>query len=47
MSTLEFNKNEDHIKLLISKFRRKENEIHLGGGKDKIKKQHKKAKFRG
>ncbi len=45
MSTLEFNKNEDHIKLLISKFRRKENEIHLGGGKDKIKKQHKKGKL--
>ncbi len=45
MSNLEFNKNEDHIRLLISKFKRKESEIYLGGGKNKISKQHAKGKL--
>jgi acetyl-CoA carboxylase carboxyltransferase component len=37
---LEFNKNEDKIKLMISEMERKLQEISLGGGKKKIEKQH-------
>ncbi|NND94149.1 MAG: acyl-CoA carboxylase subunit beta [Flavobacteriales bacterium] len=38
--TLEFNKNEDHIRLLISKLERELDKIYLGGGQKKIDKQH-------
>ncbi len=37
---LEFNKNEDKIKLMISEMERKLQEVYLGGGKKKIDKQH-------
>jgi 3-methylcrotonyl-CoA carboxylase beta subunit len=37
---LEFNKNEDKIKLLISDMERRLQQIYLGGGKKKIEKQH-------
>ena len=37
---LEFNKNEDHIKLLISQMQKKLEKIYLGGGKSKIEKQN-------
>ena len=42
---LDFNKNEDAMKLLISKMDRKLQEIHLGGGEKKINKQHAKGKM--
>ncbi len=42
---LEFNKNEDSIKLLISKLARKKKEIDLGGGKAKIEKHKAKGKM--
>ena len=45
MTDLEFNKNDDKMRLLISEMRRKHENISLGGGKDKIKKQHKKGKL--
>ena len=37
---LEFNKNEDHLKLLIAEMNQKLEKIHLGGGQKKIDKQH-------
>ena len=37
---LEFNKNDDRMRLLISEMKRKHANICLGGGKNKIKKQH-------
>jgi acetyl-CoA carboxylase carboxyltransferase component len=40
-----FNKNEDEIKLMISNLNKKLNEIYLGGGKEKIKKQKAKGKL--
>lgn len=43
--TLEFNKNEDKMKLLISEMNQKLQKIYLGGGKDKIAKQHEKGKL--
>jgi 3-methylcrotonyl-CoA carboxylase beta subunit len=42
---LEFNKNEDHMKLLISKMERKLQDVYLGGGKKKIDKHHAKGKL--
>jgi acetyl-CoA carboxylase carboxyltransferase component len=42
---IEFNKNEDHMKLLISKMERKLSDIYLGGGKKKIEKHHAKGKL--
>lgn len=42
---LEFNKNEDQMKLLISKMERKLQQIYLGGGKSKIEKHHAKGKL--
>jgi acetyl-CoA carboxylase carboxyltransferase component len=49
MSTSEkyiaFNKNEDEMKLMISYLNKKLNKIHLGGGKEKIKKQKSKGKL--
>ena len=40
-----FNKNEDQIKLMISKLNIKLDKIYLGGGKEKINKQKLKGKF--
>jgi 3-methylcrotonyl-CoA carboxylase beta subunit len=37
---IEFNKNEDKNKLMVSQLRRKLSEVYLGGGKKKIEKQH-------
>jgi hypothetical protein len=37
---LNFNKNEDVNKLLVSDLRRKLEEVALGGGKKKIEKLH-------
>ncbi|WP_194852031.1 acyl-CoA carboxylase subunit beta [Nonlabens antarcticus] len=42
---LEFNKNEDHNKLLLSDMRRKLGEVHKGGGEKRIEKQHAKGKM--
>ena len=45
MSDLEFNKNDDNMRLLISEMKRKYSNVSLGGGKNKIKKQHDKGKL--
>ena len=45
MSDLEFNKNDDYMRLLISDLKRKHGKILLGGGKNKIEKEHKKGKL--
>ncbi len=45
MADLEFNKNEDKMRLLISEMKRKYSTVSLGGGKKKIEKQHKKGKL--
>ena len=45
MTELEFNKNDDSYRLLISKLKRKIAEISNGGGKKKIEKEHKKGKL--
>ena len=45
MSKLEFNKNDDKMRLLISKMKNKHSRISLGGGENKIKKQHEKVKM--
>ena len=45
MSELEFNKNDDNMRLLISEMKRRHNNISLGGGKKKIAKQHAKGKL--
>ncbi len=42
---LEFNKNEDHLKLLVAEVRTKLNRIHKGGGDKKIAKQHAQGKL--
>jgi len=42
---INFNKNEDHNKLLLSALKKKWAEIKLGGGKTRIEKQHKKGKM--
>lgn len=42
---LNFNKNEDHIKLLISDMETRLKKIYLGGGKKKIEKQHAQGKL--
>ncbi len=42
---LEFNKNEDHLKTLVSEVKYKLDDIHLGGGEKKIAKQHKQGKM--
>ncbi len=42
---LEFNKNEDSVKLLISKLARRKKEFELGGGKAKIEKHKAKGKM--
>ena len=45
MNKLEFNKNDDKMRLLISEFKQKHAKIVLGGGKEKIAKQHSKGKL--
>ncbi len=45
MANLEFNKNDDKMRLLISEMKRKSADIKLGGGKKKIEKQHAKEKL--
>ena len=42
---LKFNKNEDKNKLLISELNKKHNSVKLGGGSEKVKKQHDKGKL--
>lgn len=42
---LEFNKNEDQFKQLVSKLRTKEKKVRLGGGEKKIDEQHQKGKL--
>jgi 3-methylcrotonyl-CoA carboxylase beta subunit len=42
---LNFNKNEDHNKLLVSKLNRKLEQIYLGGGQKSIDKHHEKNKL--
>jgi acetyl-CoA carboxylase carboxyltransferase component len=42
---IELNKNEDTIRLMVSKVRRELEKIYLGGGKSKIEKQHQKGKL--
>ncbi len=45
MEDLTFNKNDDAYRLLLSDMRRKLDQIHLGGGKKKIAKQHDEGKL--
>lgn len=42
---IEFNKNEDHNKLLLSDLRRRLHKVQLGGGEKRIEKQHQKGKM--
>ena len=42
---IEQNRNEDAMKLLISKMKRRLQKIHLGGGEKRIAKQHSKGKM--
>jgi len=42
---INFNKNEDAIKLKIAEMKRRLNKISLGGGKKKIEKEHSKGKL--
>ena len=45
MEDLEFNKNDDKMRLLISEMKRKHSILEKGGGNKKIKKQHEKGKL--
>lgn len=42
---IQFNKNEDHNKLLVSDLKQRLKEIKLGGGEKRIKKHHSKGKM--
>lgn len=42
---LEFNKNEDSLKMLVSQMKQKLEKVHQGGGKKNIDKQHEKGKL--
>lgn len=42
---LEFNKNEDQMKQLISQLRSREKKVRLGGGEKKIEEQHQRGKL--
>jgi acetyl-CoA carboxylase carboxyltransferase component len=42
---IEFNKNEDQMKLLVSRMNHRLDKIYLGGGEKKIEKEHKKGKL--
>jgi acetyl-CoA carboxylase carboxyltransferase component len=44
-STVEFNRNEDKIKMLISHMKQKAGRVHEGGGKKKIEAQHANGKL--
>ena len=45
MADLDFNKNDDKMRLLISEMKRKHAQVALGGGKKKIEKQQAKGKL--
>lgn len=42
---IDFNKNEDHNKLLVSELNKRLAKVHFGGGKAALKKQHEKGKM--
>lgn len=42
---INFNKNEDHNKLLLSTLKQRLAKVHLGGGKSRIEKQHEQGKL--
>ncbi|MEJ1222078.1 acyl-CoA carboxylase subunit beta [Sediminicola sp. 1XM1-17] len=42
---INFNKNEDHNKLLLSTLKQRLAKVHLGGGKGRIEKQHEQGKM--
>ena len=42
---IDFNKNEDAMKLKVAELKKKLAKVGLGGGKEKIEKQHKKGKL--
>ena len=42
-SEIDKNKNEDAMRLLLSKTRQLRDKVHLGGGKKKIARQHEKG----
>ncbi len=42
---INFNKNEDHNKLLLSSLKHRLSKVHLGGGKSRIEKQHSQGKL--
>ena len=42
---INFNKNEDHNKLLVSELKKRLTQVKLGGGKSRIEKQHAKGKM--
>ncbi|MCB0381361.1 MAG: acyl-CoA carboxylase subunit beta, partial [Flavobacteriales bacterium] len=42
---LDFNKNEDVNKLMVSELNRKLDQVYLGGGKKRIEKEHEKGKL--
>ena len=42
---IEFNKNEDHNKLLVSDLRKRLQQVRLGGGEKRIEKHHSKGKM--
>ena len=45
MNDINFNKNEDHNKLLLSGLKKIQSKVKLGGGKAKIEKEHSKGKL--
>ena len=42
---INFNKNEDHNKLLVSELKKRLAQVKLGGGKKSIEKHHAKGKM--
>ena len=42
---INFNKNEDHNKLLISDLKKRLVKVKLGGGQERISKHHEKGKM--
>jgi 3-methylcrotonyl-CoA carboxylase beta subunit len=42
---VEFNRNEDHLKLQVGEFKHKLKKIKLGGGEKRIEDQHKQGKM--
>jgi len=42
---IDFNKNEDQMKLMVSRLNHRLEKVYLGGGTEKIKKEHKKGKL--